>query len=113
MSVVRVSILNIPAGKIEEAAAALTAAEAELAGIKKMRGLRAYFAGVDRERSQLTNVSVWESVADAEQVSTFDPMLALGRRFAAQGATFLRPIPNFEPLWQWGEIAPVAVKSSD
>jgi len=27
------------------------------------------------------------------------------QRFAAQGATFLRPIPNFDCLWQWGDIA--------
>jgi hypothetical protein len=31
-------------------------------------------------------------------------MLDLGKRFAAQGATFLRPIPNFDCLWQWGDI---------
>ncbi len=67
--------------------------------------MRAYFAGVDRDRSQLTNLSVWDSVEHAEQMSTFQPMLDLGKRFAAEGATFLRPIPDFQCLWEWGDIS--------
>ena len=102
--IVRVSILTIPDGHIEAAAEAMRNAEEELRGILKLKGLRAYFAGVDRVRSQLTNVSVWDSAENAEQMSNFQPMLDLGKRFAAQGATFLRPIPNFDCLWQWGDI---------
>jgi hypothetical protein len=59
---------------------------------------------VDRARSQLTNVSVWDSLENAEPMSSFQPMLNLGKRFAADGATFLQPIPNFDGLWQWGDI---------
>ena len=103
-TVVRVSILNIPQDRIEEAARAMSSAERELAGIRKLVGLRMYFAGVDRARSQLTNVSIWDSTEHAEQMSNFQPMLDLGKRFAAQGATFLRPIPNFECLWSWGDL---------
>ncbi len=102
--IVRVSILTIPDGHIEEAAESMRKAEEELMGVQKLKGLRAYFAGVDRARSQLTNVSVWDSAENAEQMSSFQPMLDLGKRFAAQGATFLRPIPNFDCLWQWGDI---------
>ncbi len=102
--IVRVSILTIPDGHIEAAAEAMRNAEEELRGILKLKGLRAYFAGVDRVRSQLTNVSVWDSAENAEQMSNYQPMLDLGKRFAAQGATFLRPIPNFDCLWQWGNI---------
>jgi len=102
--VVRVSILTIPDGLIEEAADSIRKAEEHLKGAQKLVGLRAYFAGVDRARSQLTNVSVWDSAEHAEQMSTFQPMLDLGKRFAARGATFLRSIPNFECLWQWGDI---------
>ena len=101
---VRVSILTIPEGQIDEAAEAMRKAEQDLKGILALKGLRGYFAGVDRARSQLTNVSVWDSPEDAEQMSSFQPMLDLGKRFAAHGATFLRPIPNFDCLWQWGDI---------
>jgi hypothetical protein len=106
--VVRVSILTIPDGQIGEAAESMRKAEEELKGIRTLKGLRAYFAGVDRARSQLTNVSVWDSAEDAEQMSSFQPMLDLGKRFAARGATFLRPIPNFDCLWQWGEMGRTA-----
>ena len=102
--IVRVSILTIPDGHIEEAAESMRKAEEELIEVQKLQGLRAYFAGVDRARPQLTNVSVWDSAEHAEQMSSFQPMLDLGKRFAAQGATFLRPIPNFNCLWQWGDI---------
>jgi len=108
---VRVSILTIPAGHIDEAADAMRKAEQDLKGILALKGLRGYFAGVDRTRSQLTNVSVWDSPEDAEQMSSFQPMLDLGKRFAAEGATFLRPIPNFDCLWQWGDIGGTGVQS--
>ncbi|MDP9012100.1 MAG: hypothetical protein M3O41_05495 [Pseudomonadota bacterium] len=103
--VVRVSILTIPRDRIDQAADAMQKAETALIGIKQLTGLRAYFAGVDRDRSQLTNVSVWDSVEHADQMSTFQPMLDLGEKFAAEGATFLRPIPDFQCLWQWGDIS--------
>jgi len=80
--VVRVSILTIPDGHIEDAAESMRKAEEELKGVQKLKGLRAYFAGVDRARSQLTNVSVWDSAENAEQMSSFQPMLDLGKRFA-------------------------------
>ena len=103
--VVRVSILTIPPDRIDEAVEAMRKAETDLVGIKKLKGLRTYFAGVDRIRSQLTNVSVWDSVEHAEQMSSFQAMLDLGKSFAAKGATFLRPIPNFQCLWEWGDIS--------
>ena len=103
-SVVRISILTIPEDGIDEAAEVMRKAEQELKGIQKLPGLRTYCAGVDRARSQLTNVSVWDSIGHAEQMSRFQPMLDLGKRFGANRATFLRLIPNFECLWQWGEI---------
>ena len=102
--VVRVSILTVPEGHIDEAVDTMRKAEAELMGIQRLKGLRAFFAGVDRARSQSTNVSVWDSVESAEQLSTFQPMLDLGKQFVAKGITFLRPIPDFDCLWQWGGI---------
>jgi hypothetical protein len=39
-------------------------------------------------------------------MSTFQPMLDLAGTFAKiPGVTFMRPIPNFESLWQWGDAS--------
>jgi hypothetical protein len=35
-----------------------------------------------------------------KQLDTFQPMLNLGKPFIAKGATFERPIMNYETLWQ-------------
>ena len=104
--VVRTSILTLPPERLAEAEAILVTAEDDLRGILDLSGLIAYFAGVDRQRSQLINVSFWNTVDDAEQMSTFQPMLDLAQRLAPLGATFLRPIPNFETVWHWGDITP-------
>ena len=69
-------------------------------GIRKMRGLVHYYAGADEAVSSLTNVSVWRTLADARQMDTFQPMLDLGKEFAAKGATFERPIMNYAKLWE-------------
>lgn len=104
MTVVRVSILNIPEHRLAELQGIMVDAERELRGIRDLRGLRMYFVGVDAETSQLTNVSVWDTVEDAKQMASFAPMLELAARFASvEGVTFVRPIANFSALWQWGD----------
>ena len=70
------------------------------AGIEAMTGLLAFHAGADEATSSLSNVSVWTSLAAAQQLDTFQPMLDLGRTFAAKGATFERPVMNYATLWQ-------------
>ena len=69
-------------------------------GIEAMRGLLAFYAGADEATSSLTNVSIWSTPTDAKQLDTFQPMLDLGKTFAAHGATFERPIMNYSTLWQ-------------
>lgn len=106
MTVTRISILTIPPEHLEHATARMSEAEPELRGILDLPGLLGYFAGVDASTSQLVNVSFWESEEAAQQMSSFRPMLDLGAEFTAFGATFLRPIPNFEVLWRWGDVTP-------
>ena len=65
-----------------------------------MKGNLAYYAGVDRINNAMHNVSVWQSVADANQMATFAPMLALAEEFTAIAVRFERPILNFDTLWQ-------------
>ena len=69
-------------------------------GIRAMRGNIAYYVGIDRANNAMHNVSVWESVADANQMSTFAPMLALAEDFMALGVRFEPPILNCDTLWQ-------------
>jgi hypothetical protein len=104
MSVVRVSILNVPATHFDHVVGMMKDAEAPLSGIRKLKGLKAYFAGFDREKLQISNVSVWDTEADAKQMATFQPMADLAKMFMeVPGLSFVRPIPNFETLWQWGD----------
>jgi len=106
MSVVRVSILNIPVEQLEQASQRMREAERSLVEIRRLPGLLAYFVGVDRSTSQLSNVSVWDTDEHARAMSTFQPMLDLARTFSEiPGVTFVRPIPNFEGLWQWGDAS--------
>jgi hypothetical protein len=102
MAVVRISILHVPADRCGEVEQMMREAESALSGIKQLHGLIHYYAGIDRAKSQLTNISVWASDADAQQLATFQPMLDLAKQFMMiDGLSFTRPIPNFEVLWDW------------
>ncbi len=70
-----------------------------------MPGLLAYYAGADEATHSLTNTSVWDSSEHAQQLDQFQPMLDSGKRFAAEGATFERPIMNYATLWRFGTLA--------
>lgn len=67
--------------------------------IRALTGNLAYYAGIDRENAVMTNVSVWESRADAEQMATLKAMRDLAGTFTAAGVRFERPITNHETLW--------------
>jgi len=69
-------------------------------GIRGMRGLIHFYAGEDAATNSLANVSVWETLADAQQLDTYRPMLDLGREFVSKGATFERPIMNYATQWE-------------
>lgn len=69
-------------------------------GIRAMDGNLAYYVGIDRINNAMHNISFWESIAAAEQMSTFAPMLLLGKEFAELGVRFERPILNCDTLWQ-------------
>ena len=104
--VVRVSIIRCAPDKLTEFRKMMADSVQELrSGIEAMRGLLAYYAGVDEATSSLTNVRVWVDLAAAKQMDSFEPMLALARRFAAAGATFERPIMNYATLWQLDPMA--------
>src|SRR5687768_12600149 len=72
--------------RLEEAQKSLVPAVRQLAGCLH------YFAAIDRESSTMVNVSVWRTLADARQMQTLAPMLALAEEFTRKGVRFERPI---------------------
>ena len=99
--VIRISIGKFDADRADAIEAKLMESKARLeTGVRAMQGNLAYYAGIDRANNAMHNVSLWQSVADANQMSTFTPMLALADEFTALGVRFERPILNFETLWQ-------------
>ena len=104
MPAIRVSILRCKPEHFAELKRMMTEAEAALApGIRQLPGFIHFYAGDAEDANALINVSVWRTVAEAKQLDTFQPMLDLGKVFAAKGAIFERPIINYAPLW---ELAP-------
>jgi hypothetical protein len=67
--------------------------------IKRLPGLLSYHAGIDKAAGSLVNVSVWDSLASARQMETLAEMGASAREFIAAGATFERPIINYQTVW--------------
>jgi len=67
--------------------------------IRALKGNRAYYAGIDPENNAMTNVSVWDTRADAEQMARLQPMLDLAKIFVEAGVRFERPITNHEIFW--------------
>ena len=99
--VIRISIGKFDADKAAIVEDKLRESRARLEnGIRAMNGNIAYYVGIDRSNNAMHNVSVWETVADANQMATFAPMIALGAEFAALGVRFDRPILNCNTLWQ-------------
>ena len=99
--IVRVSILRTDADRFSRLRNEMAAALEILApGIRALSGHIDFFAGADEATCALTNVSLWRSLADAQQLDHFQPMLDLAPRFVALGATFERPIINAATLWR-------------
>jgi hypothetical protein len=100
MPVVRISRGSFAPEKYEAIRARLEAAQTSLIpAIRQLGGCLHYFAAIDRGSSSMVNVSVWRSLADAQQMQTLGPMLALAEDFTREGVRFERPIINYETLW--------------
>ena len=98
--IVRISRGSFAPEKYETIKTRLDAAQTSLIpAIRRLSGCLHYFAAIDRESSSMVNVSVWRSLAEAQQMQTLGPMLALAEDFTREGVTFERPIINYETLW--------------
>ena len=100
MPIVRVSRGSFLPEKYEAIKTRLATAQTTLVpAIRQLSGCLHYFAAIDQESSSMINVSVWQSLADAKQMQSLGPMLALAEDFTREGVTFERPIINYETLW--------------
>ncbi len=99
MPVVRISKGRFDLERLTEVERLLRESQAAVREpIEKLNGLLHYYAGIDREHGYLTNVSVWETPADAHQMDTLAPMLA--QRPILEGADVaFETITNHETLW--------------
>ena len=100
MSVVRISLARFDASQYDAIVQKWNESQATLVpAIRALKGNIAFYVAIDRENSATTNVSVWETMADAKQMDTLPEMLNLAPSFVAAGARFERPITNHETLW--------------
>jgi hypothetical protein len=100
MSVVRISLGRFEASHYEAIRQKLIETQTSLVpAIKALKGNIAFYAAIDRENSVMSNVSVWETMADAKQLDTLQAMLDLAQTFIEAGVRFERPITNHETLW--------------
>jgi hypothetical protein len=100
MTVVRVSLGHFDANKYDAVRRLLDQSQETLIpALRALRGNRAYYVGIDRENNAMTNVSVWETRGDAEQMASLQAMLDLATIFISSGVRFERPITNHETLW--------------
>jgi len=101
MAIVRISRGSFSPELYESVRNRLDAAQKALVpAIRGLDGCLHYFAAIDRGSGSMVNVSVWRSLADAQQMQTLMPMLALAEEFTREGVRFERPIINYETLWQ-------------
>jgi hypothetical protein len=97
--IVRISKGTFDGARLADADAALAASEAALrTALERMPGLLHYYVGIDREAMQLTNVSVWDTLDNAQAMSSLQEMLAQRPVLEAAGVTF-EVITNHEVLW--------------
>jgi hypothetical protein len=99
MTVVRISNGRFDSAKATEAERLLVASERALRdALQGLPGLLHYYVGIDRANGQLTNVSVWKTLQDAQQMDTLSEMLAQRPILESAGVVF-EPITNHETLW--------------
>lgn len=100
MAVVRISTGRFDPARTDEVIAALRASETTLRpAIAALPGLLAYYAGIDRDTSTITNTSIWQTRLEAMAMSSLDEMRHLRDTFEHLGVTF-EPVANHDVLWE-------------
>jgi hypothetical protein len=101
MAVVRISLGRFDPENFEIIRALLDDSQTTLIpAIQKLSGNLGYYVGIDRENNAMTNVSIWQSLGDAQQMATLPEMMALAKTFIDAGVRFERPITNHQTRWE-------------
>ena len=97
--VVRSSKGSFPCDRLADVEAALAHSEAALRSVlEPMPRLLHYYVAIDRDESQVTNVSVWDGMEHARAMYELPEMLAQRPLLEGAGVTF-ETITNHETLW--------------
>lgn len=97
--IVRISRGHFDAGAFDDVDHALRDGAATLVpAISRLPGCLHYYVGIDRASATMVNVSVWDTLAHAQQMSTLKEMQEAGDAFRARGVRF-DPILNYETMW--------------
>lgn len=100
MQVVRISLGRFDPENFEVIRKLLDESQKSLvSAIRTLKGNQSYYVGIDRQNNAMTNVSVWDSLEDAQQMASLQAMLDLAKVFVEAGVKFERPITNHETLW--------------
>ena len=100
MAVVRISTGRFDPGRTDDVMAALRASEATLRpAISALPGLLAYYVGIDRDTSTITNTSVWQTRSEAMAMNSLQEMRRLRDTFEQIGLAF-EPVANHDILWE-------------
>jgi quinol monooxygenase YgiN len=100
MAVVRISLGRFDPENFETIRKLLDESQTSLIpAIRALKGNHSYYVGIDRQNNAMTNVSVWETLDDAQQMASLQAMLDLAKIFVEAGVKFERPITNHQTLW--------------
>jgi hypothetical protein len=103
MAIVRISLGRFDAQNYDTVRQLLADSQHTLIpAIRALRGNRAYYVGIDKSNDAMTNVSVWDTLDDAQQMASLRAMQDLAKVFIDIGVRFERPITNHETLWTLG-----------
>jgi len=113
MPVVRISLGRFDAANYDAIRKLLDDSQKALVpATRALKVNRAYYVGIDPENNAMTNVSVWDTRAEAERMATLQPMLDLAKIFVKPGYVSKDRSPttrrsgrcNFVGLWPSSSI---------
>ena len=100
MAVTRISAGHFHPARTDEVITTLRASETTLrSAIAALPGPVAYYVGIDRDTSTITNTSIWQTRSEAMAMSSLQEMRHLRDTFEQLGVTF-ESVTNHDMPWE-------------